>query len=117
LKPYTSVNSVLARIPRNAPNHNIAAATGPGNFVPWDGSGLSPCLMTGSHPCHPSGKGRLTSRQLAAIQTFPRDHVFYGNKTTINAMIGDAVPPAMMKLIFDKIRKHLEDEDGVVHAV
>jgi site-specific DNA-cytosine methylase len=69
--------------------------------------------MTGSHPCYPNGKRRLTSRELAALQGFPCSHVFYGSKTLVNGMIGDAVPPNMMKLVFDAIRKVLEKEDEV----
>jgi DNA (cytosine-5)-methyltransferase 1 len=113
MKSWTSVNSVLAAIPRNAPNHDSQTTPlDPLKYGPWDGSRLCPCLMTGSHPCHPNGKRRLTSRELAALQGFPCTHVFYGNKTLVNGMIGDAVPPVMMQKVFESIKKVLEKEDG-----
>ena len=59
----------------------------------------------------------MTDREWAALQTFPMDHVFVGNQTEVRKMIGNAVPPGMMSLIFDAIRKHLENVDGVVHAI
>ena len=42
---------------------------------------------------HPTENRTLSPREAARIQSFPDDFVFYGNKTSINKQIGNAVPP------------------------
>jgi DNA (cytosine-5)-methyltransferase 1 len=42
---------------------------------------------------HPVENRTLSPREAARIQSFPDDFVFYGNKTTVCKMIGNAVPP------------------------
>lgn len=51
---------------------------------------------------------------MAALQGFPCTHVFFGGKTLVNGMIGDAVPPVMMEKLFVAIRRVLEREDDGV---
>lgn len=75
------------------------------------------CLLTSGAPCHPNGERRLTLRELAAIQGFPLEHIFYGSKTAIQGMIGDAVPPVIFEQFLRRIVRHLEEEDGVVRVL
>jgi DNA (cytosine-5)-methyltransferase 1 len=51
-------------------------------------------LTTSPPENHPSMERRLTIRELARIQTFPDDFVFYGSITSMIKQIGNAVPPA-----------------------
>jgi DNA (cytosine-5)-methyltransferase 1 len=46
---------------------------------------------------------------MASLQTFPNDHVFKGKG--IRKQIGNAVPPLVGKLVFSRVRKHLEQSD------
>ena len=42
---------------------------------------------------HPRDSRALTTREGARLQTFPDDYKFYGNRSTKNLEIGNAVPP------------------------
>lgn len=44
---------------------------------------------------HPNNQRRMTCRELATIQSFPADFVFYGNNSSIYRQIGNAVPVKM----------------------
>lgn len=46
---------------------------------------------------------RLSIRELAAIQTFPDDYVFYGSVTSQHKQIGNAVPPLLAKQIITEL--------------
>lgn len=116
LKPLNSVTSALARIPCNAPNHDVRDCFGD-KYLPWDGSGIIDCIVRSGNRAHPRGGRKLTDREWATLQTFPMNHQFIGNQTEVRKMIGNAVPPGMMKIIFDAVKRHLEDTDGVVHSV
>ena len=108
------MRNVLTRIPRNAANHDIeAACRRGGNKVAWDDSGIATCITCdGGNKGHPSGTRDFTEREIAALQSFPLHHVFYGN--AIKKQIGNAIPPLIAKIIFRAIIKHLERQDGIV---
>ena len=48
---------------------------------------------------------RLNIRELAALQTFPDDYIFYGSKYSIHKQIGNAVPPLLGKKVIDELCK------------
>lgn len=48
---------------------------------------------------------RLNIRELAAIQTFPDDYVFYGGVTSQHKQIGNAVPPKMGQKVVEELCK------------
>lgn len=52
----------------------------------------------------------LTVRELAALQSFPDDFVFCGNKIAQQQQVGNAVPPLLAKAIAESILKMSEDE-------
>ena len=41
---------------------------------------------------HPNGLRRMTCRELATVQSFPSDFIFFGNNSSIYRQIGNAVP-------------------------
>lgn len=48
---------------------------------------------------------RLSIRELAAIQTFPDDYVFYGSIISQHKQIGNAVPPLLAKMVVEELCK------------
>jgi DNA (cytosine-5)-methyltransferase 1 len=52
---------------------------------------------------HPDQDRAISLREAAALQSFPDNYVFYGNKTTIAKHIGNAVPPLLGKFLGEYI--------------
>ncbi|KAJ6088501.1 C-5 cytosine methyltransferase DmtA [Penicillium sp. IBT 16267x] len=59
---------------------------------------------------HPSGKRGLTPREVACIQTFPKEFVFCGKNR--RKQIGNAVPTRLAEAIFREVRKSLRRTDA-----
>lgn len=57
---------------------------------------------------HYSQNRALTPRELARLQTFPDDFIFYGTSGSIQQQIGNAVPPKLAKQIAYSVKKSLE---------
>lgn len=51
----------------------------------------------------------LTNRELARIQTFPDEFIFFGTKISIQQQIGNAVPPNLAYQIALEVKKSLKD--------
>ncbi len=47
----------------------------------------------------------FTTRELAQIQGFPKEHIFCGNEKAIITQIGNAVPPAIIEMITKNLNK------------
>jgi DNA (cytosine-5)-methyltransferase 1 len=116
--PFSTVNHTLALIPPDAPDHDPDAHTFPTHkrLPSWDGNGILPRAMTtsGGQNYHPSGKRDFTLREYAALQGFPPNHVFAGSY--IKKQIGNAVPPVVAKVLFESIKRQLDEVDGVVQG-
>jgi len=59
---------------------------------------------------HYSQNRALTPRELARLQTFPDDFIFYGNSISIQQQIGNAVPPKLAYQIALQVREVLGNE-------
>ena len=57
------------------------------------------------------GAVRLTVKQLAALQSFPRDFAFSGTKTQQHRQVGNAVPPPLAEAVGRSIRYALEPDE------
>lgn len=44
---------------------------------------------------HPNAQRRMSCRELAAVQSFPLDYKFSGNRSSVYRQIGNAVPPLL----------------------
>jgi DNA (cytosine-5)-methyltransferase 1 len=55
---------------------------------------------------HPFEDRGLSVREAARLQSFPDSFIFKGTISHIQQQIGNAVPPLLAKVIFDKIQQH-----------
>jgi DNA (cytosine-5)-methyltransferase 1 len=69
---------------------------------------------SGGQNYHPSGERDFTLREYAGLQGFPPCHVFTGSY--IKKQIGNAVPPCVAKVLFNSIKKQLNEADGIVEV-
>ncbi|WP_270965032.1 DNA cytosine methyltransferase [Campylobacter upsaliensis] len=58
---------------------------------------------------HYSQNRALTARELARIQSFPDDFIFYGNSIDIQQQIGNAVPPLLAQKIANQVKIFLDE--------
>ena len=59
----------------------------------------------------------LTTLERSMIQTFPKDFSFYGTKTSMEQMIGNAVPVNLAKFVGLSILKYIENVNGTHKAI
>ena len=57
----------------------------------------------------------LTPKERSRIQTFPEEFEFFGTKTDINQMIGNAVPVNMADYVARAILKYVEGGADALH--
>lgn len=63
--------------------------------------------------CDPNGKVRpLTTIERSYLQTFPKDFKFFGNKSDLEQMIGNAVPVKLAEYVATCIKEYQEDLKG-----
>ena len=60
---------------------------------------------------HPKDSRALTTREGARLQSFPDDYKFYGNRSTKNLEIGNAVPPLLSIELAKSVLKALSKKD------
>ena len=58
---------------------------------------------------HPNGERRMSCRELAAVQSFPLDYEFYGNRSSIYRQIGNAVPPLLGYAVANVFNQYKEE--------
>ena len=56
---------------------------------------------------HPSNQRRMSCRELAAVQSFPLNYAFSGNRSSVYRQIGNAVPPFLSKALALNIREQV----------
>jgi len=127
LKPWVTVRDALKGLPDPAESEESAIL----NHWKLPGARVYPChsgsimdlpaktIKAGVHGT-PGGENTIlddkgnfryfTLRELARLQTFPDNHLFFGNKTQITRQIGNAVPCRLATIFFKSIKKCLEDE-------
>ena len=60
--------------------------------------------------CDPNGKVRpLTTIERSYLQTFPKNFKFFGNKSDLEQMIGNAVPVRLAEYVANCIKEYQKD--------
>lgn len=54
----------------------------------------------------------LTPKERSYIQTFPEEFEFFGGKSDVNTMIGNAVPVNLAKYVASALLSHIDERDG-----
>ena len=88
-KKNTRFWNFLLKLKSDLPSWTIAAQPGP-----WVG------------PFHWDNR-RLRVPEIAAIQTFPKNYKFFGNRRSIQKQIGNAVPPLLGKAMVNYLAANL----------
>ena len=78
---------------------------------PWDKPSCTVKENHGGVNLHPRLPRCLTPRELAALQSFPDDFIFQGNKAKQLVQIGNAVPPLLGKAIGLAVEKSLIEKN------
>ncbi|KAF5228474.1 hypothetical protein FAUST_11059 [Fusarium austroamericanum] len=82
--------------------------------APYDPERLAGTITTrGGDLYYPDGSRKLTLREFASLQGFPRWHLFLGNITSIKRQIGNAFPPVTVRVLYKHIEQWLLKEDGM----
>lgn len=76
---------------------------------PWNKPSCTVKENHGGVNLHPKLPRVLTPRELAALQSFPDDFIFQGNKAKQLVQIGNAVPPLLGKAIGIAVKKSLDN--------
>ena len=63
----------------------------------------APTVMGKSRFIHPYENRLLTVREMARLQGFPDDHIFYGSINSQIDQVGEAVPPPLAALIAQEL--------------
>jgi len=57
---------------------------------------------------HPNNQRRMSCRELATVQSFPVDYIFFGNRSSVYRQIGNAVPPLLSFAVAKQFSKQME---------
>ncbi len=69
------------------------------NLVKLDPFDIAPTVLGSSRFIHPYEPRLLTVREQARLMSFPDDHIFLGGKEEQYNQVGEAVPPAISRVI------------------
>jgi DNA (cytosine-5)-methyltransferase 1 len=107
----------------NGPCHTILASSG-GYKTHWiDTQGVAPeyhaHLRSGGAPWEGEvpGARRLSVEECAIIQTFPRDLVFFGKRSSQYSQVGDAVPPDLAYVVGRSVFFQINGRSSAVQLV
>ncbi|KAG5664531.1 hypothetical protein KAF25_008265 [Fusarium avenaceum] len=115
LLPYNTIGKALQGVRPGDDLHDLSSVQ---HFnpprAPYDPNRLAGTITTGGDLCYPDGTRKLTLRELASLQGFPKTHRFLGNRTSIKRQIGNAFPPNTVRVLYKHIEQWLLNEDGII---
>ncbi|KAK7402853.1 hypothetical protein QQX98_011383 [Neonectria punicea] len=115
LQPCNTIQSALSGIRAGDDLHDLDNVK---YYQPrrpsYDPNRLAGTITTGGGDIYfPDGTRDLTLREYASLQGFPKNHTFFGTKTSIKRQIGNAFPPNTVRVLYKHIEKWLLREDGM----
>ncbi|KXS93617.1 hypothetical protein AC578_5916 [Pseudocercospora eumusae] len=130
LRPFVTVNEAISGIGPGVSHHNPQQMRkeqriNPRNLPAADGDKVLQHIVDckGAQALHPNGRRKFTIREAMRLQTFPDDYEIQidskSGKTPYGkavAMVGDAVPPVVMKDVFTNVIKALKKTDDEISA-
>jgi DNA (cytosine-5)-methyltransferase 1 len=110
-----TINDAIKDIPDNAPNHDVQLLLNNWHLdwrLPYDNRLLAKTLTCsgGEGNYHPSGLRSFTCREVACLQTFPMSFRF--TDKNVRKQVGNAVPPALAKAMYEVIIASLRKTDA-----
>ncbi|KAH7185586.1 S-adenosyl-L-methionine-dependent methyltransferase [Fusarium flagelliforme] len=116
LMPYNTIGKVLRGIRPGDDLHDLDNVHYYNPERPtYDPERLAGTITTGEGDLYyPDGSRKLTLRELASMQGFPKSHRFLGNMTSIKRQIGNAFPPTAVRVLYKHIETWLLKEDGMI---
>jgi DNA (cytosine-5)-methyltransferase 1 len=113
LLPYNSIGKALGGIRVGDDLHdldNVHYFDPP--RAPYDPERLAGTVTTGGGDFYyPDGSRKLTLREYASLQGFPKSHQFLGTRTSIKRQIGNAFPPNTVRVLYKHLEQWLLNED------
>lgn len=110
-----NIEDAIKDIPDGAPNHDVEEL-----LYMWRNKWHSPydprqpaktlTCNGGEANYYPSGRRLFTCREIACLQTFPMDFQFAHKG--VRKQVGNAVPPALAKAIYQEIIASLRETDS-----
>ncbi|KAF4946092.1 hypothetical protein FGADI_11448 [Fusarium gaditjirri] len=113
LLPYNSIGKALRRIHEGDDLHDLDSVQyfDPPR-APYNPERLAGTITTGGGDFYyPDGSRKLTLREYASLQGFPKSHQFLGTKTSIKRQIGNAFPPNTVRVLYKHLEQWLLNED------
>ncbi|EXA40875.1 DNA (cytosine-5-)-methyltransferase [Fusarium oxysporum f. sp. pisi HDV247] len=113
LLPYNTIGKALRDIRAGDDLHNLDNVHyfDPPR-APYDPERLAGTITTGGgYFYYPDGSRKLTLREYASLQGFPKSHQFLGTKTSIKRQIGNAFPPNTVRVLYKHLEQWLLNED------
>lgn len=112
LRDYVTINQVISRIPRGAPDHDVEGALQRSAIDrrPFNANRQARTITCGGgENYHPSGRRGFTNREFACLQTFPMRFRF--GPREVRKQIGNAVPPKLAEAIYRSVKASLQRTD------
>lgn len=113
--PVVTIEDAIKDIPDDAPDHDVErllAKWATCTNAPYDARQPAKTLTCsgGEGNYHPSGLRTFTCREIACLQTFPMDFQFA--RRGVRKQVGNAVPPALAKALYQAIIASLRETDA-----
>lgn len=112
--PLRTIRDAIWDLPADAPNHDTEQRLQKWRReyrkpLGWDEQAKTVTTAGGQDNYHPSGRRTFTNREVACLQTFPRDFLFHNRGTRMQ--VGNAFPPMTAKAIYQEAKKSLRETD------
>ncbi|KAJ5376541.1 hypothetical protein N7509_013427 [Penicillium cosmopolitanum] len=109
-----TIRDAIYDLPIDSPNHDVATRLRRWSreyrkALDWDEQAKTITTAGGQENYHPDGRRTFTDREIACLQTFPRDYQFY--KTGARKQIGNAFPPMAARAIYEAAKESLRKTD------